>query len=183
MRGCWRHLAIAALAALAVPETAAACGDKLIVLGRGVRFERITESRFPGSIVLFLNPQSRLPAADEKFHLVATLELAGHEVTSVATRAELAGRLRDKPDLVLADIVDVRELHDELAAGADAPILMPVLYEPTEAELKEADALTSCAGQAAKRRRRQLLRTVEDLFERRAKGLPTDCATPARGGR
>lgn len=183
MRGCWRHLAIAALAALAVPETVAACGDKLIVLGRGVRFERISESRFPGSIVLFLNPQSRLPAAEEQFHLVATLELAGHEVTLAASRAELEVRLRDEPDLVLADIVDARQLREELPVGPDAPILMPVLYEPTEAEVKEAEALTSCAGQATKRKRRQLLRAVEELFERRARGLPTDCATPARSGR
>jgi hypothetical protein len=183
MRGCWRHLAIAALAALAVPETVAACGDKLIVLGRGVRFDRIAESRYPGSIVVFLNPQSRLPAADERFHLVAILELAGHEVSTVASRDELEGRLREKPDLVLADIVDARGLREQLAAGADAPILMPVLYEPTEAEVMEAEALNSCTGQATKRKRRQLLRTVEDLFERRSKGLPTDCVAEARGGR
>ena len=183
MHGASLRLALVALAVFAGAQAVAACGDKLIVLGRGVRFERIAESRYPGTIVVFLNPQSRLPEADDQFHLVATLELAGHEVATVASRAELEGRLREGPDMVVADIADARGLHGELARGADAPILVPVLYKPTDAEVKEAERQTACLGQAAKRKRGQLLRTVEDLLERRSKGLPTDCTVGGQSGR
>ena len=175
-----RWVMVCCFVALAMPEVARACGDKLIVLGHGVRFESIAESRYPGTIVLYLNPQSRLPQADEQFHLAAVLELAGHTVVEVESRAGLDRALLDEhPDVVVADLVDVRTLRAELPADSAAPILMPVLYKPSEAELAEAQAQVSCLGKAAKGKRRQLLRTVEDLLERRAKGLPTDCRAAA----
>lgn len=185
MHSPWLSLSVAALAALAVPQAVAACGDKLVVLGRGVRFERIIESEYPGTIVLYLNPRSRLPAADEQFHLSSVLELAGHTVLLAKSRAELERSLREEPaDLVLADIVDARSLSAELTATPAAPVVLPVLYKPTDAELAEAQRQTACLGQAAKRKRGQLLRTVESLLERRAKGLPTGCGeeTDARSG-
>ena len=82
-----------------------------------------------------------------------------------------------------AALTIVAVLHGELAAGKAAPILVPVLYKPSDAEIKEAERQTACFGQAAKRQRRQLLRTVEDLFERRSKGLPTDCIVGGKSGR
>ena len=185
MHSPWLRLFVAALAALAVPQAVAACGDKLVVLGRGVRFERIVESEYPGTIVLYLNPRSRLPAADEQFHLASVLELAGHTVLLAKSRAELDRSLREEPaDLVLADIVDARSLSAELTATPAAPVVLPVLYKPTDAELAEAQRQTACLGQAAKRKREHLLRTVESLLERRAKGLPTGCSeeTDARSG-
>jgi len=182
MTGPWLRAAIATLAALAVPRAATPCSDKLVVLGRGVRFERIVESKYPGTIVLYLNPQSRLPQANEQFHLAAVLELAGHAVVTVESRPQLHQSLQEeRPEMVLADIVDARSLRPELAASASAPVVVPVLYQPTKEEIAEAESQAACAGQAAKRQRRQLLRTVEDLLERRAKGLPTACAEPAAG--
>lgn len=184
MHSPWLRLAVAALVALAAPQAVSACGDKLVVLGRGVRFERIVESKFPGTLVLYLNPQSRLPEADEEFHLATVLELAGHTVATVGSRAELDRSLREEqPDMVLADIVDVRTLSGDLAGSTVAPVLVPVLYKPTDAETAEALRQTACFGQAAKRKRGQLLRTVETLLERRAKGLPTGCSeADARSG-
>lgn len=180
-----RRLALAILIALAVPQAVPACGDKLIVLGRGVRFERIVESKYPGSIVLYLNPRSRLPEAEQQFHLAAVLQLAGHAVATVESRAELDQSLREKrPDLVLADIVDARSLSEELAASSSPPALVPVLFNPTAGEVAEAERQASCFGQAAKKKRRHLLRTVEDVLERRSKGLPTGCEeVGARRGR
>ena len=184
-RSHWlRRATLCCLVALTMPQVARACGDKLIVLGHGVRFERIAESRHPSTIVLYLNPQSRLPQADEQFHLAAVLELAGHTVAAVESQAELERSLRDEhPDMVIADLADARALREQLAESSAGPILMPVLYQPTKAELTEAEAQSSCVGQAAKRTRRQLMRTVEDLLERRAKGLPTDCRAAAAGKR
>ena len=66
-----------------------ACGDKLVPLGGGVRFEQIHLSRHPGKILLFLNPTSKFSTANHEFHLGAALQKAGHAVHTVASRQEL----------------------------------------------------------------------------------------------
>src|SRR5688572_12296551 len=94
---------LAAAAALCVPVAGHACGDKLVVLGRGVRFERIHQAVNPGAVLVYLNPESNLPRADEEFHLSASLELAGHTVQTVGSAGELERAWRSgEADVILA---------------------------------------------------------------------------------
>jgi hypothetical protein len=158
-----------------------ACGDKLVPLGGGVRFEQIHVSRHPGKIILFLNPTSKLPAANHEFHLSAALQRAGHAVHTVASRQELEQALQTgNPDLVVMDWSDVVQLQAELQLESGSPPILPVLYRPTAEELLAAREHTSCAAPAAKRNgRRTVVQSVEQLLERRGKGLPAGCGPGA----
>jgi hypothetical protein len=81
-----------------------ACGDKLVPLGGGVRFEQIHVSRYPGKIVLFLNPTSKLRTANDEFGLSAALQRAGHAVSTVEDVQQLEAALQTgNPDLVLSN--------------------------------------------------------------------------------
>jgi hypothetical protein len=176
-------LAIGAATTVLAASAGQACGDKLVPLGGGVRFEQIHLSRHPGRIILFLNPTSKLPAANDEFRLGAALQKAGHAVRTVASREELEAALQTgNPDLVLMDWSDVVQMQAELRTEAGSPPILPVLYRPTAEELLAAREHASCVAPAAKRKGRQtVVRSVEDLLERRGKGLPVDCGpgTPA----
>src|SRR5436189_3115003 len=82
---------------------AAACGDKLVILGRGMRTE-MGRARNPPSILVFNNPSSRLPAADREYGLATTLKGAGHRPLVLQDRVQLQEALLSRGyDLVLAD--------------------------------------------------------------------------------
>ena len=80
-----------------------ACGDKLVVVGRGLRPKRMKGS-VPASILLYADPKGSLPAALEEGHLRQDLEKAGHRLRSVSSREELDAALDTGTyDLVFAD--------------------------------------------------------------------------------
>ena len=117
------------LGAWAGPD-AHACGDKFLVIGRGVR--RIPRAAHPASILLYMNSDSRLPAAARDLKLEASLKEAGHSVTVAENPVRLQEQLgTGRYDLVIADLADARAIH---AAGA-RPLVVPVAYHPTSAEL------------------------------------------------
>ena len=74
------------------------------------------------------------------------------------------------------DWSDVVQLQAERPREAGSPPILPVLYKPTAEELLEAREHASCVAPAAKRNgRRTVVQSVEQLLERRDKGLPVDC--------
>lgn len=180
-----KSLLLAVLAAttsfVSAPSTQA-CGDKLVPLGGGVRFEQIHVSRYPGKIILFLNPASTLRTANDEFGLSAALERAGHAVSTVENVQQLEAALQTgNPDLVLMDWSDVVQLHEEMQSEGGSPPILPVLYRPTAEQLLAARGQTHCFASATKRKGRMVVvQSVEEIMERRGKGLPVDCATGAQ---
>jgi hypothetical protein len=149
---------------------ALACGDKLVALGGGMSFERVFSSRHPGKLILFLRPDSALRAANADLRIDAALERAGHNVRTVATRAELEQALRDaSADLVVADWVDARELNTEV--GGQVAIL-PV----SAGSERRAAASSGCLVDASKRKGRQVVHAVEQVLTKHNKGLPSPCS-------
>jgi hypothetical protein len=181
MREIRRIAVLTAVLCLLAEDAALACGDKLVVLGRGVRFERIHRAKNPGQVVLYLNPDSKMPLAEADFHLSASLELAGHTVVTAASRDELERILAGgEADVVLADLADLRALAKRGSGEADEPLFVPVLYKPTDEELAEAAKLSSCTSAAARRRTRTLFTTVDDLIGQRRAGVADACG-PKKG--
>jgi CheY-like chemotaxis protein len=170
--------------ALLSPSFTQACGDKLVVLGGGVPFSRIHKSRHPGKVVLFVNPNSQLRAANEEFRLGAALSLAGHTVQIVESRAALDRTLAEtRPDLVLMDWSEALSLSADLARSPSSPAILHVLYKPTPTELAAAQEQTHCVAEAAKRKGRHVMRTVEQMMETRDNGLPVTCDEPPVKGK
>jgi hypothetical protein len=172
-----KRFVVAAATSVLAASVTLACGDKLVPLGGGIRFEQIHLSRHPGRIILFLNPSSQLPTANHEFHLDAALQRAGHAVRTVASREELEQAVQGgNPDLVVMDWSDVVQLQPGLRNEAGSPPILPVLYRPTAEQLLAAREVASCVAPAAKRNGRQtVVQSVEQVLERRGKGLPVEC--------
>ena len=80
-----------------------ACGDKLLVLGQGVRFQ-VDTADYPASLLLYINPN--MPGADKMGHtqLQAVTRQAGHRLRTVRSKEELAGALKTgRYDIVIVD--------------------------------------------------------------------------------
>lgn len=123
-----------------------ACGDKFLVVGRGVRYQRVRTAAHPASILIYMNPASHIPAAAKDVQLESSLKQAGHKVQQVQTAGQLEDALKArKYDVVLADIADSPGLEKQMGSEASRPSVVPVLYHPTADEVTLAKKQYGCA--------------------------------------
>jgi DNA-binding NtrC family response regulator len=112
-----------------------ACGDKFLVIGRGMRAPR-ARAAHKGSILLFLDPRSPLPTALQETRVVADLKRVGHSLKAVDNREQAEAALKSgNYDLVVADISDMAALKAQAGAATSRPVLLPVLHNRTDEEL------------------------------------------------
>lgn len=131
-------------ATLALGGDAFACGDKLVVVGRGLRPKRIKGGP-PASILLYADPKGSLPTALEQGNLRKNLEKAGHRLRSVGTREDLQTALRTGSyDLVLTDFKAASLVETQVKDAPSKPTVLPTLYNPSEAELADAAQAYQC---------------------------------------
>ena len=97
-----------------------ACGEKLLVLGRGIRFQSRHSPR-PASVLLYI-PQSAAGRPLSDPNLESALKEAGHAVHAATTSADLESALHSGSyDVVLANITDAaRASYCSHAAARDA---------------------------------------------------------------
>jgi len=171
-------LALGAGVFLAGAPAAFGCGDKFVVLGRGVRFGRAFASKYPASILIYMNPASHMPAAAREFRLEKTLKSAGHKTRFVESTADLEQALASgKYDIVLADISDSPGVQKDAASAASKPSVVPVLYKPTPEELAAVEKKYGCLIAPASSRSAELLPVLDQAMQSRAKGLGARCQT------
>jgi len=164
----------AAATALLGASAALACGDKLSVIGGGVSFDRVSQHR--GNVVMLVEPNSALRAANDELKLRQALEYAGNKVRTVETPAELTRVLEQgRTDVVLVSWSDAGKLQEQLANRSSAPIVLPVAYKTDPAELMAASKKGSCYALVKQRQDKQLVKTVGRVMEQREKNLPLDC--------
>lgn len=141
-----------------------ACGDKFLVVGRGVKYGRSHAAAHPASIVMYGNVASKVIAKDK---LEASLKRAGHKVRPVADVGELEGALKSaRYDLVLADLADSSGLENQVGSQASRPVVVPVLYDPTAAELAAAKEKYGCALKAPSK---DYLARIDEIMATRLK--------------
>ena len=172
-----RRLGVAAVAAVtcavSLAGTAWACGDKLVALGGGVGFQRIIVSRHPGHIILLLEPATGLAAANDKFNLVTSLSLAGHEVSVARNQDELKQqRASVKADLILVDVESTTRY--DTGAGGTGPAIIPVSYAEG-GQIPVSNRNTGCGSVDVGRKGTTLLKAVEGAMKLRSKGQPMPC--------
>ena len=157
-------------ATLAMAGDAFACGDKLVVVGRG-RPKRVKGTQ-AAAILVFAEPKSSLPAALEEGHLRQDLERAGHRIRSVTTREELGSALETGSyDLVFADFRTAPSLQAEAQASRSKPTILPTLYNPTAAEQRAAEQQYHCVMKAPASQK-DYLAVVNEALTERAKQAP-----------
>ena len=116
-----------------------ACGDKLLVLGRGIRLEALLGNR-TAKILAYQHAGTHGAEliADPEFQ--SALKSAGYQLRVVRDTEELEVALRlGKYDLVVADIADASAVEPAIQSVTGAPLLVPILYQPTKPELSLAE--------------------------------------------
>lgn len=160
---------------LVAAAPALACGDKLVLLGRGIRFQRMLATKHPAAILVYLRPESGISAADREYHLDSLLKLAGHKPHAVTNAAEFTKELGSNSyDLVLADYSDAAGLEKEVRSSKAKPTLVPVVYNPTEAERAAAEKQYSCLVAPAKKNY-EMLTVIDDAMASRGNGTGAGC--------
>jgi hypothetical protein len=120
-------LMVVAAAALSQSVPLHACGDKLMMLGRGIRFQSKHTPR-AASVLLYL-PESATgqPLTDPK--LESALREAGHNVRAVTSSTDLESALRGGTfDVVLANVTHAPELERAQAVGERNAVVLPAIY-------------------------------------------------------
>jgi len=116
------------------------CGDKLLVLGRGIRLEALLGNR-AAKILAYQHAGTHGAEliADPEFQ--SALKNAGYQLRVVRDTEELEVALRlGKYDLVVADIADASVIEPAIQSVAGgAPALVPILYQATKLELSLAE--------------------------------------------
>ena len=125
-----RALILLVIAAGALSQSAVplhACGDKLLMLGRGIRFQSKHTPR-AASVLLYL-PESATGQALTDPKLESALREAGHAVRAVTSRADLESALRTGTfDVVLANVTQAPELERAQAVAGHNSVVLPAIY-------------------------------------------------------
>lgn len=153
--------------ALMVAGDALACGDKLVIVGRGLRPKRKAVSQ--ASILAYARPGGSLPAALGEGGLQKNLERAGHRVSRVGTEDELRKALGEGGhDLVLADLEAASRVEAQARAAPAHPTVLPTLFNPSPGELKAAEGAFPCVLKAPAKEK-DYLAVVDEAMAARAK--------------
>ena len=168
MRAVGTILVLVTAAVLQSTDTMQACGEKFLVVGRGVSFHRAYAAIYPASIVLYAQPQRGASKAMRDPKFLAELKKAGHRVLLVDSDAALARALEsDRVDLVLTDSADADRMSRQAAASPSGPEVLPVMYEPTKTEAKAVEARFRYPLKTSDRADRYLS-TIDDAMKARA---------------
>ena len=120
------RLWLALLMSIAFATPGMACGDKLVQVGRGLRYQRANVIH-PAAIVLFVSPAFDRASAR---HLRSELQMVGHSVRVVEDRETLASTIAStRSDIVLTDVEDVDVVSREISSSASKPTIIPVIQK------------------------------------------------------
>jgi hypothetical protein len=130
--------ALLVLAGTGPSQPLLACGEKFLMGSRGSRFQRPGPVRTSAAILVYANPALNLPKALANVPFDDTLRKAGYRPTVVSSADAFDNALgRGGWDLVLVDVADSPAVSSR-AQGANAPIVLPVMFNATSAELAAA---------------------------------------------
>jgi hypothetical protein len=158
-------LLVAVLAASAGWSVVEACGDKILMVGRGARFQRAYASLHPGRILVYTSRTGASAAIrDEQLH--KHLTKAGHKLTIAEDAAALAAALQTGVDLVLADVGEAPALDSQAASTSSKPTVVYVLHERDKAKAAALLKQYTCPLKAGDKAG-QYLSVIEDAMKAR----------------
>ena len=124
------------LGAIGVAEPLLACGEKFRMANRLTRFQQPPRARAAASILIYANPA--LSKALAGAPVDQALRKAGYKPTSVTSPKEFQAALdRGGWDLVLLDVGDSTAAIAR-SPVANAPVVVPVIFNASKAELAAA---------------------------------------------
>jgi hypothetical protein len=156
---------------------AAACGDKLSMMGGGVSFELVNPARHRGNVVLFVTPDSPLRLSKREQTLEKTLRRAGHTVRVANSPAELASAIQaGNVDIVLTDAQEVAPRP--IATGPDAPAeaaSLALSYRPAASDFSSTSPNHTCVARVDQRGK-LVIDAIENVLATKGKVVATSCS-------
>ena len=165
-----RNIAISvALAALVgFASAAGACGDKFLIVGRCVSYQRMLTTQPPGHVLILWSTSSKSAAAIRDVQLQDFLQQAGHRVNVMEESEGTPDAIKSGDyDVVLVDAADADRVRLDLA-GTTTRVL-PVMYQATIAQAAQVRQNYHCALNVRRPpvKRSQLLVAVDDAMRRK----------------
>jgi hypothetical protein len=169
MRACLATLLLAAVAVVQGADSLQACGDKFLLVGRGVKFRQAYAAIYPASIIVYAQPKYSTAKAIRDQRLQADLKAAGHHVTIAEDERALARALEtERIDLVLTDVTDAERIAKQADAAPTHPKVLPVMFEPSKEQAKEVESHYNCRLTASDKSDRYLS-AIDDAMKSRRK--------------
>lgn len=129
--------ALLVAAAVLSGTTALACGDKLLALGRGLRFQRPYAAQQANLAIYFAGPRSSETLGSAK--LQTTLRRVVRSLQLVQGDSQLDQVLKSgKVDVLLVDFADLAGITSTLQSASWKPVILPVMLKPSKAGLAAA---------------------------------------------
>jgi hypothetical protein len=148
-----------------------ACGDKFLLVGRGILFQHAYAAIFPATILIVQPSKAVKSAAVRDSRLLTALKLAGHKVDVVQQSANLADVLhRSAYDIVLAERADAASIPEVLTDGKQKPTIVAVLEDPASSDLAAARQQFEVVLKAPERLS-QILNLFDDVMKMRRERL------------
>lgn len=146
------------------------CGDKFLVVGRGIRYERAYAAAHPASILIYANTNNEATK-----DLQTMLKRSGHKIETVADEAKLFNTLQSKKyDVVLVNISEVALLEKKVMSTPSKPAVLPVIYNVSGAELDAAKSQYSCVLKYSKKNKNAIT-VIDEVMDTKLKGKPIAC--------
>jgi len=133
----WFAGALLGSVALMSGTFAFACGDKLLSPGSVVRFRLIYASH-PATVLIYSRGSQSI-ATLSSAKLQNTIKDAGLKLQTADSPSQLDEALKlGKADVVVADFADIAGIARQLQEAPSKPVVLPVLFKPSKAELSAA---------------------------------------------
>jgi hypothetical protein len=115
-------------------QDVSACGDKFLLLGRGVRFQRAYAAIHPAAILIVIPAKSVKAAAVRDSRLTSALKMAGHRVDVVKVSQLQEALAGSRYDIILAERADTMGVRNGLAAASKKPAIIGVIEDSGTAD-------------------------------------------------
>jgi len=168
-----RLLAFGLFVSVATTTTAdlSACGEKGFFLGRIFSFAQGMSAPVPGTVLLYTNPASKIPAVLKETNLDGLLKSAGHKVEVVADASAVSRALSSgRYDIVIVDPADAA-VAAEWKKAAPTVVVVPVVYKPTKPDLQAAERVNTRVLKAEKAA--DAITLVNDIVRARSRTKPS----------
>ena len=133
----WVVITVCVVVALLSGTAAFACGDKLLAIGRGMRFQRISVAHQANLLIYTAGAQNGAPLNNAR--LQTSLKRAVHNLQLVRGGSELDQALKSGGvDVVLVSFADLAGIARQLQSARSKPVILPVLVQPSKAEFTAA---------------------------------------------
>lgn len=116
---------------------ALACGDKLLAIGRGVRFQRVSAAHEANLLIYSAGTERSAVLGNN--NVQTAIRRAVRKLQLIQDGSELDEALKSgRVDIVLVDFAELAGIMRQLQSASSKPVIVPILVKPSKAELAAA---------------------------------------------